>query len=78
VSWALDRLCEIDGARWVYDNDELGVIRREMLLAREKRRTSAQCAYVKRRDARIDCHSARIRALASDAAGCYTSIFENR
>src|SRR5271167_4752146 len=26
VSWALDRLCEMDGARWVYDNDALGAI----------------------------------------------------
>ncbi len=23
VGWAIDRLCELDGARWVYDNDEL-------------------------------------------------------
>jgi hypothetical protein len=27
MSWAADRLCEMDGARWVYDNDELGAIR---------------------------------------------------
>ncbi len=31
VGWALDRLCEIDGARWVYDNDELGSIRRDVM-----------------------------------------------
>jgi len=24
VSWALDRLCELNGARWVYDSDQLG------------------------------------------------------
>jgi hypothetical protein len=28
---ALDRLCELDGARWVYDNDELGAIRRDVM-----------------------------------------------
>ena len=31
VGWALDRLCERDGARWVYDNDELGTIRRDVM-----------------------------------------------
>ncbi len=31
VGWAIDRLCELDGARWVYDNDELGSIRRDVL-----------------------------------------------
>ena len=31
VSWALDRLCELDGARWVYDNDQLGTIRRDVM-----------------------------------------------
>src|SRR5271157_2562478 len=31
VGWALDRLCEVDGARWVYDGDELGAIRREVM-----------------------------------------------
>jgi hypothetical protein len=29
--WAIDRLCEMDGARWVYDNDELGAIRRDVM-----------------------------------------------
>jgi hypothetical protein len=28
---ALDRLCEFDGARWVYDTDELGAIRRDVM-----------------------------------------------
>ena len=27
VSWAVDRLCELNGTRRVYDNDELGAIR---------------------------------------------------
>src|SRR5271167_4969970 len=31
IGWALDRLCELDGARWVYDNDELGAIRRDVM-----------------------------------------------
>ena len=31
VGWAIDRLCELDGARWVYDNDELGSIRRDVM-----------------------------------------------
>jgi hypothetical protein len=31
VGWAIERLCELDGARWVYDNDELGSIRRDVM-----------------------------------------------
>ena len=31
VSWAVDALCEMDGARWVYDHDELGAIRRDVM-----------------------------------------------
>jgi len=31
VGWAIDKLCELDGARWVYDEDELGSIRRDMM-----------------------------------------------
>jgi alkylation response protein AidB-like acyl-CoA dehydrogenase len=31
VGWALERLCELDGARWVYDNDRLGAIRRDVM-----------------------------------------------
>ncbi len=30
VGCAVDRLCESDGARWVYDTDELGGIRRDV------------------------------------------------
>jgi hypothetical protein len=29
VGWALDRLCEMDGARWVCDSDELEAVRRD-------------------------------------------------
>ena len=31
VGWAIDRLCVLDGARWVYDNDQLGAIRRDVM-----------------------------------------------
>jgi alkylation response protein AidB-like acyl-CoA dehydrogenase len=31
VGWALERLCELDGARWIYDGDELGAIRRDVM-----------------------------------------------
>ena len=31
VGWALDKLCEMDGARWVYDRDRLGAIRRDVM-----------------------------------------------
>ncbi|MFZ3234386.1 MAG: acyl-CoA dehydrogenase family protein [Stellaceae bacterium] len=31
VGWAVDRLCEADGARWVYDSNELGAIRRDVM-----------------------------------------------
>jgi alkylation response protein AidB-like acyl-CoA dehydrogenase len=31
VAWAVARLCELDGARWVYDTDELGSIHRDLM-----------------------------------------------
>jgi 3-hydroxy-9,10-secoandrosta-1,3,5(10)-triene-9,17-dione monooxygenase len=31
VAWAVARLCELDGARWVYDSDELGGINRDLM-----------------------------------------------
>jgi 3-hydroxy-9,10-secoandrosta-1,3,5(10)-triene-9,17-dione monooxygenase len=31
VGWAVERLCEMDGARWVYDSDQLGTIRRDIM-----------------------------------------------
>jgi 3-hydroxy-9,10-secoandrosta-1,3,5(10)-triene-9,17-dione monooxygenase len=31
VGWAVERLCEMDGARWVYDTDALGAIRRDVM-----------------------------------------------
>jgi 3-hydroxy-9,10-secoandrosta-1,3,5(10)-triene-9,17-dione monooxygenase len=31
VGWALERLCELSGARWVYDTDPLQEIRRDVM-----------------------------------------------
>jgi 3-hydroxy-9,10-secoandrosta-1,3,5(10)-triene-9,17-dione monooxygenase len=31
VGWALERLCELSGARWVYDSDPLQEIRRDVM-----------------------------------------------
>ena len=31
VGWALERLCELCGARWVYDSDPLQEIRRDVM-----------------------------------------------
>ncbi|MGH7061101.1 MAG: hypothetical protein ACREFH_11980, partial [Stellaceae bacterium] len=31
VGWAVERLCELDGARWVYNADKLGAIRRDLM-----------------------------------------------
>ncbi len=31
IGWAVERLCEMDGARWVYDSDTLGMIRRDVM-----------------------------------------------
>ena len=44
VSWALDRLCEIDGARWVYDGDQLGAIRRDVMTIVTHHAASRQAA----------------------------------
>ena len=44
VSWAVDRLCEMDGARWVYDNDQLGAIRREVMTILTHHAASRQAA----------------------------------
>ncbi|HKM71560.1 MAG TPA: hypothetical protein VJX94_16145 [Stellaceae bacterium] len=44
VSWALDRLCELDGARWVYDSDELGAIRRDVMIILTHHAASRQAA----------------------------------
>jgi alkylation response protein AidB-like acyl-CoA dehydrogenase len=44
VSWALDRLCELDGARWVYDSDQLGAIRRDVMTILTHHAASRQAA----------------------------------
>src|SRR5271156_1901827 len=44
VSWALDRLCELNGARWVYDSDQLGAIRRDMMTILPHHAASRQAA----------------------------------
>src|SRR5271166_3334134 len=44
VGWALDRLCELDGARWVYDSDELGAIRRDVMIILTHHAASRQAA----------------------------------
>jgi 3-hydroxy-9,10-secoandrosta-1,3,5(10)-triene-9,17-dione monooxygenase len=44
VSRALDILCELDGARWVYDNDELGTIRRDVMTILTHHAASRQAA----------------------------------
>jgi alkylation response protein AidB-like acyl-CoA dehydrogenase len=44
VSWAVDRLCEMDGARWVYDSDELGAIRRDVMTILTHHAASRQAA----------------------------------
>ena len=44
VGWALDRLCEMDGARWVYDSDELGAICRDVMTILTHHAVSRQAA----------------------------------
>jgi hypothetical protein len=44
VSWAVDRLCEMNRARWVYDSDQLGAIRRDMMTILTHRPASRQAA----------------------------------
>ena len=44
VGWALDRLCEVDGARWVYDTDRLGAIRRDVMTILTHHAASRQAA----------------------------------
>jgi alkylation response protein AidB-like acyl-CoA dehydrogenase len=44
VGWALERLCELDGACWVYDSDELGAIRRDVMTILTHHAASRQAA----------------------------------
>ena len=46
VGWALDRLCEVTGARWVYDTDPLQAIRRDVMTILTHHAASRQAAMV--------------------------------
>jgi alkylation response protein AidB-like acyl-CoA dehydrogenase len=45
VAAAIDRLCELAGARWVYDEDPLGAIRRDLTTIVTHHAASRQAAY---------------------------------
>jgi hypothetical protein len=44
AGWAFDRLRELDGARWVYDSDALGAIRRDVMTILTHQAASRQAA----------------------------------
>ena len=44
VAWAVDKLCELDGARSVYDTDALGAIRRVVMTILTHHAASRQAA----------------------------------
>ncbi len=46
VGWALERLCELSGARWVYDTDKLQEIRRDVMTILTHHAASRQAAMV--------------------------------
>jgi len=46
VGWALERLCEISGARWLYDSDPLQEIRRDVMTILTHHAASRQAAMV--------------------------------
>ncbi len=45
VGWALERLCELSGARWVYDSDKLQEIRRDVMTILTHHAASRPAAY---------------------------------
>jgi 3-hydroxy-9,10-secoandrosta-1,3,5(10)-triene-9,17-dione monooxygenase len=45
VGWALERLCELSGARWVYDSDPLQEIRRDVMTIITHHAASRPAAY---------------------------------
>ncbi|MGE0258215.1 MAG: acyl-CoA dehydrogenase family protein [Alphaproteobacteria bacterium] len=45
VGWALERLCELCGARWVYDTDPLQEIRRDVMTILTHHAANRQAAY---------------------------------
>ncbi len=46
VGSALERLCEVSGARWVYDSDPLQAIRRDVMTLLTHHVASRQAAMV--------------------------------
>ena len=59
VGWAVERLCELDGARWVYDSDELGTIRRDLMIVLTHTAASRQAAMVPYGQMLLNEHGAR-------------------
>ncbi|MBV9553819.1 MAG: hypothetical protein JO032_13635 [Alphaproteobacteria bacterium] len=45
VGWALERLCELSGARWVYDSDPLQEIRRDVMVILTHHAANRAAAY---------------------------------
>ena len=45
IGWALERLCELSGARWVYDSDPLQQIRRDVMTILTHHAASRPAAY---------------------------------
>src|SRR6266566_1267053 len=45
IGWALERLCELSGARWVYDTDPLQEIRRDVMTILTHHAASRAAAY---------------------------------
>jgi 3-hydroxy-9,10-secoandrosta-1,3,5(10)-triene-9,17-dione monooxygenase len=45
VAWALERLCELSGARWVYDSDPLQEMRRDVMTIVTHHAASRPAAY---------------------------------
>src|SRR6185437_4680466 len=45
VGWALERLCELSGARWLYDADPLQEIRRDVIAILTHHAASRQAAF---------------------------------
>jgi 3-hydroxy-9,10-secoandrosta-1,3,5(10)-triene-9,17-dione monooxygenase len=45
VGWAMERLCELSGARWVYDSDPLQELRRDVMTIITHNAASRQAAY---------------------------------
>jgi len=45
VGWAMERLCELSGARWVYDSDPLQQMRRDVMTILTHFAASRPAAY---------------------------------